>query len=118
MKIFATVATMIGLAAGSSVMAQSQPKVQDRFHTASVQFCVQQLEIIDQFLTEETDQKPLFQSLGTVVLIDFERNEVEQPVVITVYADQISGEFTILKTFVDGVTCVVTEGIEFEPYVD
>lgn len=117
MKIFTTVATMIGLAAGSSVQAQTM-RIQDQFHTVSAQLCFPNPNMIEQFIETETEQRKLFTSIGTVVLTDKNSVESENPVVISVYVDPITGNFTVTKSFVDGVTCLLTEGTGFEPYVE
>ena len=115
MKFFVTVATMIGLATGSSVMAQS---VQQGFHAQTVQVCLDSYQEANRMVEVVTTQKLLFTGIGTVTLLVDNSIELRTPAMISFYVDQDTGEFSILKTFDDGVTCIVTEGAGFEPYVD
>lgn len=115
MKFFVTVATMIGLATGTSATAQS---IQDNFHTLSAQSCWYTYQEVDQIVKTVTDQQLLFIGMASVTLVVNDNSEIRVPSAISVYVDQDTSEFSILKTFDDGVTCIVTEGYGFEPYVD
>mgnify|MGYP000730447559 CR=1 FL=1 len=116
MKIFAIVATMIGLAAGTSASAQN--RVQEGSHTVTAQPCFETFEQADRFMNKQTEQTILFTGLGLIQMLDQTDNEYEDLALITIYVNQYSTyNFTILKTFEDGVTCLLTEGTEFTPYV-
>lgn len=115
MKFFVNVATMIGLATGTSATAQS---IQDGFHTRTAQSCWSTYQEVAQLIREYTSQEMLFTGLGAVTLVIENNIEIKVPAAISVYVDQDTSNFSVLKTFNDGVTCLVTEGNSFEPYVD
>lgn len=118
MKSLVTVATMIMLATGGSSMAQTEPRIQDDFHATSVVPCFYSIVPLEKAVAEFTDQQPLFNAIGFVTLIDEEKSEVDRGAVVSFYVDQDTGDFTILQTFTDGVSCILMEGTGFEPYVN
>ena len=118
MKSLVTVATMITLAAGGSTMAETEPRIQDDFHATSVVPCFESIVPLETAIAEYTDQQSLFNAIGYITLIDEEQREVDKGAVISFYVDQDTGDFTILQTFTDGVSCILMEGTRFEPYVN
>lgn len=106
---------MIGLATGTPATAQS---IQDGFHTRTAQSCWSTYQEADQIVKTVTDQQLLFIGMASVTLVVDDNSEIRVPSAISVYVDQDTSGFSVLKTFNDGVTCLVTEGYGFEPYVD
>lgn len=113
MNVFFTAAIIL-LAATVPVSAQ---QIQDRFHIISVQPCFETFEMVDEYIKYNTKQTRLFGAVGDFNAVTPNNQEVFLPGIVTVYADQDTGEFTMTKTFDDGVTCLITEGRFFQPYV-
>lgn len=100
------------------VSANAQSQVRDNFHAVTVMSCSEQTGLYHGLIEQNTDMSILFESFNVLVFIDPENNEVEDNARLLFYVDSNTGTFAITVTFLDGVTCLLTEGAGFEPYVE
>lgn len=107
-------AVLIVLAASS---LSAQDRVQDRYHSVTAQPCFEQSDQLHDFL-ESNNQLLLFTGLGITEVIGNDGAEITSPALIMTYVDQDNSNFSIVGVYEDGVACLLTEGVGFEPYVD
>lgn len=109
-------AGLISLAASNPLMAQD--RIQDRFHANVVIACEDDTAAFHNFIIENTEMLPLFTTVGVITIPQQDGSELSNPSLMILYTDQESGRFAITATFAKGVSCLLTEGGGFEPYIE
>lgn len=104
------------LAAGTPAIAQGQ--IRDDFHALAAMSCSEQTGFYHGIIEQNTDMSILFESFNVLHLISPDNKEIKDDARMLFYVDSNTGTFAITVTFLDGVTCLLTEGAGFEPYVD
>lgn len=104
------------LAASTPAIAQGQ--IRDNFHALAAMSCNKQPWFYHDLIEQNTDMTILFESFNVLHLISPKDEEIEDNARMFFYVDSNTGTFAVTVTFLDGVTCLLTEGAGFEPYVE
>jgi hypothetical protein len=109
-------ATTLTLAVGTS--ATAQVRVQDQFHAFTVMACEEEQATLHDLITTSFDMQPLFTGVSIINMPRQGGSETNSLSMMIFYVNQETGQFAVTTTFQDGVTCLLTEGEGFAPYVE
>lgn len=87
----------------------------ETFSLHNVTPCIETEDAISN-LSKNHQETPLATGVGTVQYFDNQQQIETNAGMFTFWVNQDAGTFTVTMSFQDGITCLLTEGNNFEPY--
>lgn len=112
-NILISTAMLLSFAVGP-VAAQ----VQQGLHIKLIAPCFTSMEPVEQYLAERTNQRILFTASAYATVATSPNADETVPGLLVVYVDPDTTEFTAVMLYENGYTCLITNGVDFLPYVE